>query len=154
MRFLTRLALNIYASLGGISPILTVGNELPGASTQTKLDPAILLEKLWVNLKREDFPNAESLIDAIKTSKEAMQWEQVHSHLLGVIKNTSFQGHRRVSLLINYAVANHFLNRDGKVSEALTEAEKILKSSRSPSQRLDDRLVLAKANLSQSKIDG
>ena len=157
MRTLTRFAYNILASLGGISPLLTIGNELPGqpaTSPETgQLDP----QQLWYPLSKDDFDFCEEEREEIEREKENGNWENVFNSLFALIINESIQGYRRVILLINLAVASHILTEADPSAEeynwvqpAIDEAEEVVREAPITIPQITDRISNLRSTIGQT----
>lgn len=136
MRTLTRFALNILASFGGISPVLVIGVELPGgAQPQLVADP----EELWITLSKPNFGSWESKREAAERAKTDKQWGQAIDLLLGLCADQSIQGYRRAILLNNLAVASSYAQVFNGVNPAIERAEEIL--SGTPMTNNDEQTI-------------
>lgn len=141
MTYFTRLIIRIFSY--SLSPILMTGNELPGTrGIKPTFDN---LESIWVPMSSRDFFERADQIETSKKSAESIEdWENIGNRLYQLLQDRTITGDARLTVLINFAYANHFAGRPNWTKGTIQNAEQHIEENKNTSRRLVERVSVAK----------
>lgn len=111
-----------------LSPILMMGNELPGVAASLPIFNDV--KEIWEPMSELDFPGFADLIEEKKNcALNGKDWEEIGGILYRLLQNKSVTHTARLTLLINFAYANHFAGRRNWTEGVLLQAEKFIREN-------------------------